>query len=102
MRNGRPDAALLADITAASLRYAGERTKEGMTAAEIDAMIAAAHKKLGGSYDSGLVLIGEEGRIDMQPCGGTHVRSTGEIGAVAVSKIEKKGKINRRIRVVLT
>jgi Xaa-Pro dipeptidase len=48
-----------ADITAASLRYAGERTREGMTAAEIDSMIAAAHKKLGGSYDGGLVLIGE-------------------------------------------
>jgi misacylated tRNA(Ala) deacylase len=48
-----------------------------------------------------LVLIGENGTVDMQPCGGTHVRRTGEIGAVAVSKIEKKGKINRRIRVVL-
>ncbi|MEZ5815760.1 MAG: alanyl-tRNA editing protein [Hyphomicrobiaceae bacterium] len=47
-----------------------------------------------------LVLIGENGSVDMQPCGGTHVRSTGEIGPVAVSKIEKKGKINRRIRVV--
>jgi len=47
------------DITAASLRYAGERTREGMTAADIDAMIAAAHKKLGGAYDGGLVLIGE-------------------------------------------
>lgn len=48
-----------ADITAASLRYAGERTREGMTAADIDALIAAAHKQLGGSYDGGLVLIGE-------------------------------------------
>jgi Xaa-Pro dipeptidase len=47
------------DITAASLRYAGERTREGMSAADIDAMIAAAHKKLGGAYDGGLVLIGE-------------------------------------------
>jgi Xaa-Pro dipeptidase len=47
------------DITAAALRYAGERTREGMTAADIDAMIAAAHKKLGGAYDGGLVLIGE-------------------------------------------
>ena len=47
-----------------------------------------------------LVLIGENGAIDMQPCGGTHVRTTAEIGPVAVSKIEKKGKINRRIRVV--
>jgi len=47
------------DITAASLRYAGERTREGMSAADIDALIAAAHKKLGGAYDGGLVLIGE-------------------------------------------
>jgi misacylated tRNA(Ala) deacylase len=46
-----------------------------------------------------LVLIGAEGGVDMQPCGGTHVRSTGEIGRVAVTRIEKKGKINRRIRV---
>ena len=48
-----------AEITATSLRYAGERTREGMTAADIDAMIAAAHKQLGGSYDGGLILIGE-------------------------------------------
>ena len=47
------------DITAASLRYAGQRTQEGMSAADIDALIAAAHKKLGGAYDGGLVLIGE-------------------------------------------
>lgn len=45
-----------------------------------------------------LVLIGDEGRIDMQPCGGTHVTSTAEIGPVRVAKIENKGKINRRIR----
>ena len=48
-----------ADITIESLRYAGQRTREGMTPADIDAMIAAAHKKLGGAYDGGLVLIGE-------------------------------------------
>ena len=52
-----------------------------------------------GSGKVRLVLIGDGGSIDMQPCGGTHVRSTGEIGNVAVTKIEKKGKINRRIRV---
>lgn len=46
-----------------------------------------------------LVVIGHDGAIDLQPCGGTHVRRTGEIGAVAVTKIEKKGKMNRRIRV---
>jgi Xaa-Pro dipeptidase len=47
------------DIMLASLRYAGERTKVGMTPADIDAMIAAVHKKMGSAYDGGLVLIGE-------------------------------------------
>jgi misacylated tRNA(Ala) deacylase len=46
-----------------------------------------------------LVVIGEGGSVDLQPCGGTHVRSTGEIGPVVVTRIEKKGKQNRRIRV---
>ena len=47
------------DIMLASLRYAAARTKEGMTPADIDALIAAAQKRLGGSYDGGLVLLGE-------------------------------------------
>ena len=46
-----------------------------------------------------LVAIGENGSVDLQPCGGTHVKRTGEIGRVAVTKIENKGKMNRRIRV---
>jgi misacylated tRNA(Ala) deacylase len=53
-----------------------------------------------GSGKVRLIAIGAEGAIDLQPCGGTHVKSTGEIGPVAVSKIEKKGRLNRRIRVV--
>jgi misacylated tRNA(Ala) deacylase len=47
-----------------------------------------------------LVEIGG-GEVDLQPCGGTHVRSTGEIGSVEVRKIEKKGAKNRRVRVAL-
>jgi Xaa-Pro dipeptidase len=47
------------DIMLASLRYAGERVREGMTPADIDAMIAMAQKRLGGAYDGGLVLLGE-------------------------------------------
>jgi len=47
-----------------------------------------------------LVMIGPDGNVDLQPCGGTHVRSTAEIGPIAVAKIENKGKINRRIRLV--
>lgn len=46
-----------------------------------------------------LVMIGADGAVDLQPCGGTHLASTGAIGPVAVAKIENKGKINRRIRV---
>ena len=45
-----------------------------------------------------LVMIGDEGKVDLQPCGGTHVKSTAEIGPMRVAKIENKGKINRRIR----
>jgi len=45
-------------------------------------------------------LIAIEG-LDLQPCGGTHVARTGEIGRAAVTGIEKKGKINRRVRIAL-
>lgn len=49
-----------------------------------------------------LVRIGAgEGTVDLQPCGGTHVRRTGEIGRVTLGKIEKKGKRNRRVYVHL-
>jgi misacylated tRNA(Ala) deacylase len=45
-----------------------------------------------------LMRIGEdETLIDLQPCGGTHVARTGEIGRITVAKIENKGKQNRRI-----
>lgn len=49
-----------------------------------------------------LVEIGTDGGIDRQPCGGTHVRSSAEIGAIGVTRIEKKGKQNRRIRIAFT
>ena len=39
--------------------------------------------------------------VDLQPCGGTHVRGTAEIGAVKVLKIENKGRQNRRIALAL-
>jgi len=39
--------------------------------------------------------------VDLQPCGGTHVKATGEIGRVVVEKIENKGKRNRRVVVAL-
>jgi len=45
-------------------------------------------------------LVAIEG-LDLQPCGGTHVARTGEIGRATVAQIEKKGRINRRVRIVL-
>lgn len=50
---------------------------------------------------SGRVRLVEIVGLDLQPCGGTHVRNTAEIGTVAVTAIEKKGKINRRVRIAL-
>jgi misacylated tRNA(Ala) deacylase len=39
--------------------------------------------------------------VDLQPCGGTHVRSTSEVGAVRIGKVEKKGRQNRRVNIHL-
>jgi misacylated tRNA(Ala) deacylase len=50
---------------------------------------------------AGRVRLVEIEGIDLQPCGGTHVRRTGEIGRVLVTDIEKKGKQNRRVRIAL-
>ncbi|MCB1397737.1 MAG: alanyl-tRNA editing protein [Rhodobacteraceae bacterium] len=49
-----------------------------------------------------LVRIGTaDEQVDLQPCGGTHVAATAEIGRVTLGKIEKKGKQNRRVSVIL-
>jgi misacylated tRNA(Ala) deacylase len=49
-----------------------------------------------------LVRIGPEAApVDLQPCGGTHVRETGEIGRVEVTKLESKGRQNRRIHFII-
>lgn len=46
-----------------------------------------------------LVCIGDEAAIDSQPCGGTHVSETSEVGEIHIGKIEKMGKENRRFRI---
>jgi misacylated tRNA(Ala) deacylase len=46
---------------------------------------------------TGRVRLIEISSVDLQPCGGTHIRSTAEIGPVTVTKIENKGKQNRRV-----
>ena len=49
-----------------------------------------------------LVRIGAgDAQVDLQPCGGTHVKRTGEIGTVRFGKLEKKGRLNRRVNIHL-
>ena len=50
---------------------------------------------------TGRVRLVEIVGLDLQPCGGTHVARTREIGRVVVTGIEKKGRINRRVRIAL-
>ena len=45
----------------------------------------------------GKIRLVKIGNVDLQPCGGTHVKSTSEIGEIKIGKIENKGKMNRRV-----
>ena len=49
----------------------------------------------------GAVRLLEIDSVDLQPCGGTHVRTTSEVGAVRIGKVEKKGRQNRRVNIHL-
>tara|TARA_B110000495_G_C23000408_1_gene590303 strand:+ start:1089 stop:1790 length:702 start_codon:yes stop_codon:yes gene_type:complete len=51
---------------------------------------------------NGKIRLVKIGNIDLQPCGGTHVNNTSEIGKIIVGKIENKGKMNRRINISLS
>ncbi len=50
---------------------------------------------------AGKVRLLEIEGVDLQPCGGTHLKSTGEVGQVRIGKVEKKGKRNRRVNIHL-
>lgn len=49
----------------------------------------------------GRIRLLEIENVDLQPCGGTHLRSTAEVGKVRIGKVEKKGKRNRRVNIHL-
>ena len=49
----------------------------------------------------GAIRLLEIENVDLQPCGGTHLGSTGEVGAVRIGKVEKKGRQNRRVNIHL-
>jgi misacylated tRNA(Ala) deacylase len=86
----------------ALLARGGPVTDRWITDAELDANPALVKTmKVQPPRGSGRVRLVEIAGIDLQPCGGTHVRHTSEIGHVEVTNVEKKGKQNRRIRVRL-
>lgn len=77
-------------------------TAEWITDAELEAnpgLVKSLHvRPPRGQGQVRLVRIGDKKNpVDVQPCGGTHVRSTAEIGHLLIGKIEKKGRENRRV-----
>jgi misacylated tRNA(Ala) deacylase len=81
-------------------------TEEWITDAELaanpDLVKTMAVKPPMGQGRVRLVRIGSgDATVDLQPCGGTHVRTTAEIGPVRFGKIEKKGKQNRRVSILI-
>jgi misacylated tRNA(Ala) deacylase len=83
---------------AADLPVAAEWISEEELAAQPEMVKTMKVKPPIGQGRVRLVRIGEgAGTVDLQPCGGTHVRSTGEIGGLRIGKVEKKGRENRRV-----
>lgn len=92
--------ARLAELVAADAPVSFEWITDAELDAQPDLVKTMSVAPPRGSGRVRLVRIGgADASIDLQPCGGTHVRSTGEIGRFEIAKVEKKGKINRRVRV---
>lgn len=90
--------ARLNELVAAALPIATEWITDEEMAARPELVRTMSVKPPSGLGRVRLVRIGDVAApIDLQPCGGTHVRNTAEIGALAIAKIENKGKQNRRV-----
>jgi misacylated tRNA(Ala) deacylase len=90
--------ALLNDYVAADLAVTAKWITEAELAAQPEMVKTMKVKPPVGQGRVRLIRIGRGGdTLDLQPCGGTHVRSTGEIGRLRIGKIEKKGRENRRV-----
>lgn len=70
---------------------------DGEMAAQPELVRTMSVKPPSGAGRVRLIAVGD---VDLQPCGGTHVKSTGEIGRVRVGKIENKGRHNRRVNLL--
>ena len=96
-----PDKTELTEKLNALIDAAAPVKSRWITDAELDAMPDLVRTlNVAPPRGSGRVRLIEIEGIDLQPCGGTHVNTTGEIGRVRISKIENKGRNNRRVNVV--
>jgi misacylated tRNA(Ala) deacylase len=96
-----PDAAEIESKLNDLVKAAHPVTAEWITDAELEAnpgLIKSMNVKP--PMGQGRVRLVRIGDIDLQPCGGTHVKNTSEIGPLRLGKIEKKGAINRRVSVL--
>lgn len=84
-------------LVAADLPVTAEWVDEAVLDTNPDLVRTLSVKPPRGAGRVRLVRIGADEPIDLQPCGGTHVAGTGEIGRMRVVKIENKGRQNRRI-----
>jgi len=90
--------ARLNELVAAALPIETEWISDEEMAARPELVRTMSVKPPSGFGRVRLVRIGDAASpVDLQPCGGTHVRNTAEIGALTVAKIENKGKQNRRV-----
>lgn len=94
--------ARLNELAAADHPVTSEWISDAELAARPEMVKTMAVKPPMGQGKVRLVRIGTpEASIDLQPCGGTHVRSTAEIGRISLGKIEKKGRQNRRVTITV-
>ncbi len=92
--------AQLNDLIARDLIVTEDWITDAELAANPDLVKTMAVKPPMGTGRVRLIRIGQGAdQVDLQPCGGTHVARTGEIGPVRLGKIEKKGKRNRRVSI---
>ena len=99
-----PDKEALEERLNALIAGAHAVSASTITAEELDARPSWCDQFVALPRDaSGLIRVvrigAEDDSVDFQPCGGTHVANTAEIGRVRVGKIEKKGRQNRRINI---
>lgn len=102
MENAPEDRDAIAAILNAQVEADHAVTEEWITSAELDAnpgmVKTLSVQPPRGAGQIRLVRIGlGDQTLDLQPCGGTHVARTGEIGTLRLGKIEKKGRRNRRV-----